>query len=134
MYWRFHWFDCPTFSAENAESVGWDERDECFACGGEGEIELESGLEKCERCGGTGHVEPVEGYSCCESADELYRYFMRRILPDDDDGVVVVFSGIWMGSGDDGELLVVPEARPRPRFLKPSQVWAAIEKRKGNVK
>lgn len=104
MFYRYHWGDCPEFSAENAWSALWGltrsedgSRTECPSCDGQG----------CEDCGGEGWVDALRGYSACESAEELLAYFAKRGAPDDA-GNVFVFEGVRVGNGFDGEALVVP--------------------------
>ena len=114
-FYRFHWDDCPAFSADNAWSALWgSERNEtgdavvCHGCGGTGEQLFG---EKCEVCDGTGWEDCLPGYSCYDAPEDLIEYFRypARGEPTDDAGRVVVFEGRWVGTGFDGEDLAIPE-------------------------
>ena len=115
MFWRLHWSNCPTFSADNAESVGWAERAVgfCCVCDGSG---LVSDYNKdgdlvqrtCGRCTGSGEPLRLKGYSCFDSLSKLQDYFRNRGLVNAEDGVVIAFDGIYEGLGEDGEDLVTP--------------------------
>jgi hypothetical protein len=81
--------------------------------------------EPCPHCEGRGFVTPQRGYSCCWSADDLLVYFSGARL--DDDEPVVIFSGEVVGTGADGEPLVVPACHPRPRWT----TWGRLRRRRG---
>lgn len=109
-FYRLHADTAPEFSAENAWSAAWGEtfstdgaRYECRSCDGAGEFLGE----KCNDCGGEGWIDAEAGYSCCESAAELLAYFDQH-CPADDTDPVVVFDGEIVGTGLDGEPLVIP--------------------------
>lgn len=111
-FYRFHWADCPEFSADNAWSVEWghtriegSSTAECVPCDGTGELVGEP----CDACDGEGVIECDRGYSACESAEDLLHYFAQRgDLASADEGRVIVFEGERVGTGCDGEPLVVP--------------------------
>lgn len=107
IFYRLHREEAPAFCAENAYSAAWGQafsadgrRYECPVCDGSGE--------SCWNCNGEGWFECEYGYSCCTEAAELLEYFDRHCPPDDSDPVVV-FEGVRVGSGLDGEPLAVPE-------------------------
>lgn len=93
IFWRMHWFDCPEFSADNASTAGW----------------------------GAPSSEREEGYSCCWSLDDLRRYFYNRMVPNDQDGVVIAFDGNLVGKGPDLEPLAIPTKILR--IIKPSDAF-----------
>jgi len=113
MFYRVHWFDCPEFSPENAESIDWGLRGQdvmCPRCNGSGYIKRGEYEDYCPDCDGAGVVEaqPVPGYSCCESPEGLIKYFDSRVEPDDSE-TVIEFSGRIVGWGTDNEPLVIPD-------------------------
>lgn len=124
MYYRVHWPDCPPFAPENATSAPWGaDTEPCPRCQGAGEVaEREHGdwgrqtgsMIECPECGGAGEV-PVArlpGYSCCESAESLLEYFAARGGVDGETPVAI-FRGKSVGTGPDGEPLVIPVGRTR---------------------
>lgn len=159
IYWRVHWPSAPAFSPESASSAPWsDDRAICDACLGSGRrtrgtvapcAACGGAFEPRCQCGGTGYVAEVQdigacrrcrgtgrnlryrrdrGYSCCESPEALVAYFASRgTVPDD--LPVVAFAGRVLGAGMDGEPLVVPRLRPRPRWMAFSDVRAVVEQR-----
>lgn len=83
LFYRIHWDDPSTFSAENTNSRPWGEE-------GEGQT----------------------GYSCCESPADLEHYFdSRGGLPDDNEKCVVEFSGTIVGYDMDNQPRVIPDMR-----------------------
>jgi hypothetical protein len=122
MYYRFHWADSPEFSATNAWSVLWGaERsadgsqtrcEDCEGTGGEARLPDGTWYGTCETCHGDGWQDACEGYSACRDAAELVGYFTasgRSGVVDDTSGTVIVFTGRNVGTGFDGEPLVVPD-------------------------
>jgi hypothetical protein len=131
-YYRFHWEDCPPLSAQNAWSALWGaqrtadgSQTVCVACDGTGRSvtgcvlhrscdgqgcgRCEDGYTtRCESCDGEGLDDCQRGYSCFAEPGSLIDYFAYRDEPADGDGVVVVFTGEYQGTGFDGEDLVVP--------------------------
>lgn len=104
------------FTADNAWSALWGtqfvdgdpSRAVCADCGGTGDDSATGGDgDGCRNCDGEGNVEVDRGYSCCGSAAELVEYMTAQGIVADDDHVVV-FTGHEVGSGSDGEPLVVP--------------------------
>ena len=98
-YWRLHWDGTETFSAENANSRLWGSVDD-----------------------------GKRGYSCCESADKLVEYFSHDDVMDPEDPEVatlpvVEFEGDEVGTGADGEPLVVPSRVIR--WTTYGEVWAS---------
>lgn len=140
MFWRVHWKALPSFGPQNAKSIVWGQREgePCFRCDGTGDkfvfndVTGKMDRHVCPYCSGTGVGIATPGYSTCIDAEELYNYFEWRGLPTDDDADIVVFSGTVVGVGEDGENLVIPKEKPRPRFLKPSKVWALVDARRRN--
>src|SRR5882757_9819304 len=93
-YYRFHWADCPTFSADNAWSAQWGAQrgDDgtsivCVPCGGTGEDRTDpichrcdgDGCDRCDNgidvacraCDGEGLIDCERGYSCETSPEAL---------------------------------------------------------------
>jgi hypothetical protein len=107
-FFRVHDNDqAPAFSAENAWSGLWGSDfavdgsySVCAECDGIGT----SFGEQCHSCNGTGRDECQYGYSCCWDAQELLTYFAGTA----GDAKVVVFEGLRVGTGFDGEPLAVP--------------------------
>lgn len=98
------------FSAKNAWSTPVDCRPFCPHCTGTG-LARDGGV--CRGCYGTGARAPVRGYSCWESSCRLVAYHLphRRAL--EAAGYrpmweIIAFSGRRVGTGPDGEPLVVP--------------------------
>lgn len=132
-FYRFHWTDCPEFSADNAWSALWGrERNEtgdavvCLRCDGTGEDLLEAGAE-CPECDGTGWEDCLPGYSCYLYPEDLIGYFRdpARGEPADDAGRVVVFEGRRVGTGFDGEDRAIPD-----RVVE-EMTWSEFVKRFG---
>lgn len=104
-FYRFHWADCPTFSAENAWSAQWGAQRTpdgmqivCVACDGTGEgtrdcprcngphndyedrfsctrCDGTGDVNECLSCEGEGTIDCERGYSCETSPEALVRYF-----------------------------------------------------------
>jgi len=66
-----------------------------------------TGWEGCEECDGTGWASSSRGYSCCWDAEDLLRYFEDHLAVSDSDRVIL-FTGEHVGTGPDGEPLVIP--------------------------
>jgi len=95
IYYRVHWTGSPKFCARNASNCPWgaeQERDE------------------------NGKFLPLRGagYSCIAGPEGLVHYFESRggALGER----VVIFMGEWIGSGPDGEPLVIPDDSVRARW------------------
>lgn len=138
-FWRFHWADCPEFTASNAWSALWglqrssdgsqtrcgcegipqyDSR-ECRNCRGRRDREVaECGTcggtgqvdIDCALCGGTGWQDCVRGYSCFADPEQLVAYIDERVgVVGDADGEVIVFDGYQVDTGFDDEPTAIPE-------------------------
>ncbi len=85
LYWRLHWSDADEFSPSNAESVNWSYR---------------------------GVNVPDIGYSCFQDPSRLVDYFsaMDEELAENEE-MVVAFSGKYVGLGEDGEDLAIPDMK-----------------------
>ena len=112
-FYRWHRAELPEFSPEHAWSGLWGvtfspdgSRSECPTCDGS---RTDAFGESCHDCDGEGWQDCQEGYSCCDTAQELAEDFRRHLGGDPGDGKVVVFSGTRVGTGFDGEPLVVPD-------------------------
>lgn len=133
LYYRFHWVGSPTFSPENARSIGWSAWQNGVPCyHTQAEWDNNSAWD-CSRCEGecwraVEEADFARGYSCTSSAEELFSYFASRIIPDNEDGKLVVFSGEEVGSGDDGEPLVVPDMKVVKWHL-----WSEVFGQAGNI-
>ena len=113
-FYRFHQGDAPAFTADNAWSGLWGSefsadgtQTRCHGC--------DDGMDwdrnaPCRTCDGTGWEDCLRGYSCCPDAASLIAYFGDHGLPADHHGNVVIFEGRQVGSGFDGEPLVIPES------------------------
>jgi len=117
-FYRMHRLDVPTFCAENAWSAQWaacwdpsGSRYECTRCDGTGEDLTDPGQE-CPACDGEAWLNADYGYSCCYSAEELLSYLDDHAVVTDDDPVVI-FEGVRVGTGGDGEPLAVPTGQVR---------------------
>ncbi len=106
VYFRVHgaWAgfeNLPCFCSKHAVSTsdGMPPGAPCPACDGDGDIN------ECIACGGTGKVQPKRGYSCFRTAEEL----LERFGDTDTTRDVVIFDGREVGTGVDGEPLVVPD-------------------------
>ena len=128
VYYRVHWSDCPEFCADNAWSVLWGvprsadgSQFECIMCAGDGiDYTYPAGdIHPCQRCDGTGWADADTGYSCFGSPGELIDYFTGRVGVDPNE-TVVAFRGHLVGTGADGEPLVVPDQVIR------TTTWALI--------
>ena len=136
-FYRFHWADCPPFSADNAWSALWGRersadgsKTRCEVCDGTGVDNDPSDLSDddpgfaCRQCDGTGWEDAVRGYSCTRSAEALIAYFAdpARDDPAPDTGTVIIFEGRGSGTGFDGEPVAVPErtmkSMPWTEFVK----------------
>lgn len=109
-FYRLHRSEVPEFSADNAWSAPWGEtflaegaQYECRACNGSGEFLGD----RCPDCDGNGVLDADRGYSCFDSAAELLAYFGQH-YPAEVGDPVVVFEGVYVGTGFDGELLAIP--------------------------
>ncbi|WP_239404530.1 hypothetical protein [Frankia sp. Cj3] len=137
MYYRLHANpDAPCFCADHAYSGPWGSEFSadgshlaCGWCQGAGIADIQDcpqcacgwaqpcGVDGCEGgalygqqcrpCDGTGWVDAQRGYSACSSPEELVEYMDAHGCVDSDD-TVVIFDGRWVGTGFDGEDLVVP--------------------------
>lgn len=125
MFYRVHRHGIPEFNADNAYSSPWG-MEYCPHCDGEGYIPWEDDRE-CPHCHGTGEPPRQRGYSCCESSEDLVSYFESR-GGCDDDVPVVIFSGEVVGTGEDGEPLVVPKSFPKPRWTTYKQIAKHFKK------
>lgn len=110
VFYRAHRAGSPPFTADNAWSAPWGEtfsadgsRYECRTCDGTG---VAYG-ERCDAGCTHGWFDADRGYSACNCAADLITYLDARGLPAPDDPVVV-FTGTRVGTGTDGEPLVVP--------------------------
>jgi len=100
VYWRFHGNWAPEFSSENAYSAAWGGE---FSPTGDKYRDPDPYAEE-------EWIDADPGYSSTYSADELAEYFEKHfVLLSDDDGEVIAFHGGQVGTGIDGEPLVVPE-------------------------
>jgi hypothetical protein len=132
-YFRIHWAGrdaegVERFAAENAWSsqmgLDWTWVDvdgervpyiECLGCGGTGEgdewgLDADgepSGALPCRSCRGERRVACDRGYSCWDDAELLVEAMTYQVRPDACEDVVV-FEGRQVGTGLDGEPLVVP--------------------------
>lgn len=112
-FYRWHRTDAPTFTADNAWSGLWGatfsadgSQTQCRACDG---TSTYAGM-PCEACGGEGWEDCVPGYSCCQSAEDLITYMNAHAGElDTDEGRVIVFEGVQVDTGFDGEPTAVPE-------------------------
>lgn len=109
-FYRVHWEGSPEFSATNAWSALWGRtrsedgsQTECPVCDGTGKV----GGYECDNGCDEGWEDCMQGYSCCDSADELLAYFARHGEPTPDEPVVI-FEGVRVGNGPDGEPLAIP--------------------------
>jgi len=116
-FYRMHQPGAPEFCAENAWSaqwgVAWDpsgSRYECTWCDGTGRDFFDPG-EECPACD-EGWQDADYGYSCCDTAEELLSYMDAHGVVTDDDPVVI-FEGVRVGTGGDGEPLAVPTGQVR---------------------
>lgn len=123
VFYRVHWANCPEFSAANAYSTLWaSERTGdgsqvvCTQCSGKGKV-CEYDEDDCDVCDGEGVEDCLVGYSACSTPAELIAYFATRAVVADDDRVIV-FDGNRVGTGFDGEDLVIPT-----RVIK-AMTWA----------
>lgn len=114
-FYRVHWTGSPEFSTTNAWSALWGaERSEdgsqtrCRECDGTGTAFGEN----CGTCDGEGWEDCLPGYSCCDTAAELLAYFTRHGEPDPTEPVVI-FDGVRVGTGFDGEPLATPTGDAR---------------------
>lgn len=92
--------DCPRCggaSYPNSDDAG------CPRCDGDGTLYNA----ECADCDGTGWYDADPGYSCCHTAQDLVAYMTDHGTPADDDPVVI-FEGEQVGTGFDGEPLVIP--------------------------
>ncbi|WP_280184515.1 MULTISPECIES: hypothetical protein [Nocardia] len=138
-FWRFHWNDCPEFSAVNAYSALWgrersaDGSQTRCGCDGENRYDtVECGACRdlppqqaaaCDACGGAGEVfvdcrvcggsgweDCICGYSCFSDPDQLIDYLHHRVgAIDDGHGEVIVFDGAQVDTGFDDEPTAIPE-------------------------
>lgn len=111
-FYRLHRAPAPKFSAANAWSAQWGvtfsadgATYECPRCDATG-TELGDD-EQCRECRGEGWLAADNGYSCCDTAAELAEYMKTQGVPAAGDPVVI-FTGIRVGTGGDGEPLAVP--------------------------
>jgi hypothetical protein len=81
----------------------------CRSCDGDGCLRV-----GCTLCCGTGWLDCVRGYSCWSTPDQLIDYFEEsgRDHPGDNDGRVLVFTGVIVDCGFDGEPTVLPDGAP----------------------
>lgn len=115
-FYRLHGTWAPAFSADNAYSALWGvtfsedgARYACVPCDG---TTKDPWGHRCEWCEDTedGWYDADRGYSACDSAEELVRYFGQHAEYLSDDEPVVEFTGDVVGTGCDGEPLIVPTA------------------------
>lgn len=104
-FYRFHSHGTPEFSAINAWSAPWGEtfskdgsRYECRNCDGAG----------CDECDG-GWIDADPGYSACWTGTELVDYIDQHVCGNPGPGIVIEFAGQQVGTGFDGEPLVIPD-------------------------
>jgi len=110
-YYRLHRDGLPTFGSDRAWSGPWGESYsadgsayECRTCDGTGEWLGEPCPDRCD----DGWLPADRGYSCCHGGRELVRYVVEHIGAHIDDERVVIFEGRQVGTGLDGEPLVIP--------------------------
>ncbi|WP_433717048.1 hypothetical protein ACQP2U_42560 (plasmid) [Nocardia sp. CA-084685] len=138
-FWRFHWAECPEFSASNAWSALWgrerspDGSQTRCGCDGVPQFDCRAcrdcrglpdwDVAECSTCGdtgqeavdcllcdGTGWQDCVRGYSCCADPEQLVAYLHARVgTVSDSDGAVIVFDGYQIDTGFDDEPTAIPE-------------------------
>jgi len=154
VFYRCHFSNRP-FSQENAYSLPWGSengkcgvckgtgvieepyRSTCHSCGGAGgeDCHCDGGTARyfrtvsCRYCKGTGEAIPLRGYSCCRTPEGLSNYFFLRGGMHDS-APVVIFTGEEVGTGPDGEPLVVPAEFPRPRWITWGEMLDILVRRK----
>lgn len=109
--------DAPKFSADHAYSGLWGgtfnatgSHSLCRDCDGERQVDGED----CRTCDATGWEPAQYGYSACWSAADLRDYVNKHVgSVIDKEPVVVIFDGMQVGTGFDGEPLAVPTGNER---------------------